>query len=174
MVLALAASFLFLGGRTSALSAEASRLAGGNAEKEVLEVDIKPKAPGTEAGPAVLTGIFVFFKLDFRMNGPTYGGERWVSPATFVFAQGGKQLTVEAKAQGIDANGRPMDVSPQWVPTAPGVVTVTQTQGSDVKITVSSPGQCSLKVTSQEVSKELSIKSVLMRDGNGLQVDISQ
>jgi len=138
------ASFLAFGGFTSALSAEA------------------PK------------GITVFFKLDFRMSGPTYGGERWVSPPTFTFVQGGKQITIEARAQGIDAQGRPMDIRPKWQPADPGMVTVTPGAGSEVRITVQSPGQSHLTVTSEGVSRELSITSTLTQEGNAMRVDISQ
>lgn len=169
MIPALAAFLLSLGGFNSALSAEG---ADGNAKQEAPNPNAKQKEPGNEAGPAGLTGIAILFKLDSRMSGPTYGGERWVSPPTFSFAQGGKQLTIEAKAQGVDAKGRPLDISPTWIPADPEMVTVTPGPRNEVRITVLSPGQSSLKVVAPGFTKELSIKA--KHQGNAMQVEISQ
>jgi hypothetical protein len=52
------------------------------------------------------------------------------------------------------------------------MVTVSPGQGNAVHITVHRAGQSRLQVTSQEVSKYLSIKAVARN--NGLQVEISQ
>ena len=149
-------------------------MAGGNTEQEAPGQNARQKGRGNEAGPAVLTGITVSFKLDHRMSGPTYGGERWVSPPTFTFAHGGKQLTIEAKSQGVDAGGRPMDISPKWTPADPDMVAVTPDQGSEVKITIKRAGQSTLEVASQGYSKMLSIKATAIHEGKALQVEISQ
>ena len=173
MIPALAASFLLsLGGCTSALRAEVSEMTGGTTKQESTDLNVKQKDRGNEAGPAVLMGITVFFKLDHRMSGPTYGGERWVSPPTFTFAQGGKQLTIEAKSQGVDAGGRPIDISPNWIPADPGMVAVTPGEGNEVKITVRRAGQSSLKVAIPGFSRELSIRATYQ--DNAMQVEIKQ
>jgi hypothetical protein len=170
---ALAASLLSLGVSASDLSAQGyGTTAGSNAKQEAPDLNKKQKERGNEAGPAALSSIMILFKLDSRMSGPTYGGERWVSPPTFSFAQGGNQLTIDAKAQGVDAKGRPVDLSPTWIPADPEMVTITPGQRNEVKITVRSPGQSSLKVAAPGFTKELSIKATYR--GNAMQVEISQ
>ncbi|HEY6000551.1 MAG TPA: hypothetical protein VI078_14795 [bacterium] len=155
MIPALAASLLLSASCSPALSAPGPGIADGNTQ------------------PDALAAITVSFKLDFRMNGPSYGGERWVSPPTFTFAQGGRELTLEARAQGVDAQGRPLDIRPTWIPSDPAMVTVTPGQGNEVRITVRSPGQSSLDVTSQGISRHLAITAVT-HGGEGIRVDISQ
>ena len=128
-----------------------------------------------EAAPVgELSRITVSFKLDQRLSGPTYGGPRWVSPPTLSFAQGGAQLTVEAKTQGIGADGHPMDISAEWTPADPEMVTVTRGQKNEVTITVKREGESKLKLVAQGVAKELSIKAKPIANGSGMQVEISQ
>ena len=168
------AAFLLSGGFNSALSAEGPGTAGGNAKQEAPNPDVKQKEQGNESSPSVIKGIKVFFKLDSRMSGPTYGGERWGSPPTFSFAQGGSQLTVDAKARGLDAGGRSIDLSPTWIPADPEMVTITPGQRNEVTITVKRAGQTSLQVASQGVSRTLSIKATATQEGKALQVEITQ
>ena len=128
-----------------------------------------------EAAPAgELSRITVSFKLDQRLSGPTYGGPRWVSPPTFSFAQGGEQLTVEAKTQGVGANGNLMDINAEWTPADPDMVTVTRGQKNEVTITVKHEGESKLKLAAQGVAKELLIKAKSIANGSGIQVEISQ
>jgi hypothetical protein len=129
----------------------------------------------SEAAPAgALNRITVSFKLDQRLSGPTYGGVRWVSPPTFTFAQGGEQLTVEAKAQGVGADGNFLDISAEWTPADPEMVTITRGQRNEVTITVKRVGESKLKLATQGASKELLIKAKSFANGNGIQVEISQ
>jgi hypothetical protein len=175
LIPALAALLLSLGGFVSDLSAQGyGTTAGSNAKQEAPDLNKQQKERGNEAGPAALSSIMILFKLDSRMSGPTYGGERWVSPPTFSFAQGGNQLTVEAKAQGLDAKGRPVDISPTWIPADPEMVTITTGQRNEVKITVKRVGQTSLEVVSQGVSKKMSVKATATQGGKALQVEITQ
>jgi len=139
----------------------------------VLLLGLQQASP--EAAPAgELSRITVSFKLDQRLSGSTYGGPRWVSPPTFSFAQGGQQLTVEAKTQGVGANGTVMDINAEWTPADPEMVTITRGQKNEVTITVKREGESKLKLRAQEVTKELSIKAQAIADGNGLQVEIAQ
>jgi hypothetical protein len=55
-----------------------------------------------KAAPAAAATINVAFKLDPRLSGPTYGGERWVSPPTYTAASA--QDVVEA-GLALDARG---------------------------------------------------------------------
>lgn len=123
------------------------------------------------AGPeSALARIQVSFKLDPRLASGVYGGELWVSPANYTGATA--QDTVEIKALGVDAKGNSISISPEWFPSDPEMVAVSPSQGEQVKITVKRPGQSSLKVVSQGVSKELAIKAE--NKGTAMQVEIVQ
>ncbi len=129
-----------------------------------------PSLAGDEKTGTAATAIQLSFKLDPRIAGPTYGGERWVSPPTYQGASA--QSTVEAKASAFDAKGRPTKVSIDWKPSDPEMVTVSPSRGEQVKITVKRAGESSLTLTSGEVSRKLAVKAV---DKNGLrQVTITQ
>lgn len=132
------------------------------------------KASQEAAGPAAaLTGIKVSFKLDPRLTRGMYMGDRWVSPPVYTSTvHEGKELTVEARAEGLDAGGRQVKISPTWTPADPDMVTVTLGQGNDVKITVQRAGQSSLEVASPGYSKKLAIKAIYKN--NTVQVEISQ
>src|SRR6266852_7606029 len=123
------------------------------------------------AGPATtITDIRLSFKLDPRLTDPTYGAERWVSPRTYTGANA--QDTVEARAQGVDVKGQPTKTSPEWIPSDPEMVTVSPSQGDQVKITVHRAGECKLKVASQGFSKELVVKAKYLY--KSIQVEITQ
>jgi hypothetical protein len=79
---------------------------------------------------------------------------------------------VEARTQGLDAGGRPVAITPEWIPADPKIVAVSPTQGEEVKITVKRTGQSHLKVVSRGFSKELFIKATHM--DNTIRVEISQ
>jgi len=121
---------------------------------------------------ASLNDIKVSFKLDPRITRGMYMGDRWISPPTYVGVGEGREMTVEARAEGLDAKGNPMDVSPEWMPANPGMVAVSPAQGKEVKITVRSGGQSSLKVSSLGISKDLLIKATY--EGNAIKVEITR
>ncbi|HSB69958.1 MAG TPA: hypothetical protein VLT62_11550 [Candidatus Methylomirabilis sp.] len=121
---------------------------------------------------AALTGINVLFKMDPRITRGLYMGDRWISPPTFSGVQEGN-FTAEARVQGRDANGQPVKISPEWIPTDPEMVTVSPRHGDAVQITVRRAGQSSLKVVAQGVSKELVIKASYP-DNMRIQAEISQ
>ena len=126
------------------------------------------------SGPAgvSLTDIKVSFKLDPRVTRGMYMGDRWISPPTYIAVQDAKELTVEARSEVLDAKGKLTDINPAWTPSDPEMVTVSPSQGNEVKITVKRTGESTLKLASPGVSKELFIKA--MDKGNGIQVEISQ
>jgi len=130
--------------------------------------------PTAVSHPAALTGIEVSFKLDPRHTKGVYMGEGWVSPPISIYAgaQIGTTPTVEAKVQALDAKGQPVDLSPEWIPADPEMVTVSPGQGNAVMITVRHAGQSSLQVTSQKASKKLSIKA--WYQGDAIQAEISE
>jgi len=126
---------------------------------EVELISIKDAVADNARAATALTGITLSFKLDPRLTKSLYMGERWVSPPTYTGVQDGKNLTVEARAHGRDAKGKAMNISPEWIPADPEMVTVTPGQGNQVKITVLRAGESRLEIASQGVSKKLLIKA---------------
>jgi FKBP-type peptidyl-prolyl cis-trans isomerase FklB len=116
----------------------------------------KQRAPQDQAS-ATITDILLAYKLDPRLAGPTYGGERWVSPPVFMGASA--QDTVDVKVLGIDAKGRSIHINPEWMPSDPEMVTVSHSPGDQVRITVHRAGESKLQVSTKSFSKELAIKA---------------
>jgi len=148
-----------------ALQAEKRRV-----QKELAEKNKKAGVKDVQTG-ATLTDIELSYKLDPRLTKGMYMGERWVSPPTYTRLQDGKTATVEARAQGVDAQGKPRNINPKWIAVDPGMVTVTPGEGNEVKITVQRAGKSTLRVASDGVSKELSVTAAYR--GNAMQVEIS-
>ena len=121
-----------------------------------------------------LTDIKVSFKLDPRLTRSLYMGDRWVSPPTYTRVQErGQALAVDARAEGLDVKGRTMRISPEWIPSDPGMVTVSPARDGAAIIVVKRAGESRLKVTSADVSRELTIKASANTD-NTLMVEIYQ
>jgi FKBP-type peptidyl-prolyl cis-trans isomerase len=117
-----------------------------------------------------ITNIVVSFKLDNRLSGATYGGERWVAPSTFMGATA--QDTIDARANGVDAKGISTKINPQWVPSDAEMVTVSPSQGDQVKIVVHGAGESRVAITAQAFTKELVVKAKNL--GKFIQVEITQ
>jgi hypothetical protein len=129
-----------------------------------------PSLAGEKKAEPATGAIQLAFKLDPRLSGATYGGERWVSPPIYQGSSG--QSTVEAKASVMDASGRPTKASIDWKSSDPEMVTVSPAAGEKVTITVKRAGESSLTLTSGAVSRKLGVKAL---DRNGArQVTISQ
>jgi FKBP-type peptidyl-prolyl cis-trans isomerase FklB len=109
------------------------------------------------ASTAAVTGIQLSFKRDPRMVDPYRGIGPWATGSTFTGATA--QDTVEVRAEGVSTAGKPTKISPEWSTSDPEMVTVSPTQGDDVKITVHKAGQSKLKVSYQGQSKELVVKA---------------
>src|SRR5713101_7910028 len=106
---------------------------------------------------APVTGIQLSFKRDPRAVDPFRGIGPWVSGPNYGGATA--QDTVEVRAEGVDAAGKSAKISPQWIPSDPEMVTVSPSQGDDVKITVHRAGESKLKIAYQGVSKELVVRA---------------
>jgi FKBP-type peptidyl-prolyl cis-trans isomerase len=130
-----------------------------------LERRDRTKDPGEPA-------IKVAFKLDPRLTQGLYMGERWVSPPKYNRAGTAERVAVEARAAGVDAMGRPKNITPTWTSADREIVTVTPNAGSAVTITVHRAGETSLRVSADGISKELAIKAV--SQNNVMQVEIEQ
>jgi hypothetical protein len=125
------------------------------------------RVPPAVASPAAIT---LSFKLDPRLAGPTYGGERWVSPKTYTGASA--QDTVDARARAVDAQGRRLEVNLEWTVADPEVVTVSPARGEQVRIAVKRVGQGTVTVKAGGTSRKLTVKVV---ETKGIrQVSISQ
>jgi len=129
-----------------------------------------PSLAGEKKAEPAPNAIQLSFKLDPRLSGATYGGERWVSPPTYQGSSG--QNAVEAKASLVDASGRPTKSTIDWKASDPEMVAVSPARGEQVTITVKRAGESSLTLTSGAVSRKLGVKAV---DRNGArQVSITQ
>jgi len=124
---------------------------------------------------ASTAAIQVYFKLDPRLLGPTYGGQRWVSPSTYGPVQApGETYVIEARAEAIDKSGQPFHTNFEWHPENSEMVSVKPGQDDEVMITIKGPGESRLQVTSPGgASKTLHIKA-LYSQNNAIQVEISQ
>lgn len=162
-VLALAGSILSLSGCDDQASKTDDATKAG--------ASITAKAPDKETVPAAaFSGIQVSFKMDPRITRGLYMGDRWISPPTYMSANA--QDAIEAKAYGIDGKGKSMKISPQWITGDTEMVTVVPAEGHEVRIIVKHAGESSLKVTSEGLSRELSIKAA--EKGKTIQVEITQ
>ena len=123
------------------------------------------------AAPPALADIAVTFKLDPRISKGLYMGDRWL-PLPYAQIGQGKQVAVEARAEGVAGAGKPVNIAPRWIPADPEMVTVSPSQGKAVTITVLRPGESSVEVSSQGVSKQLSVRAGLK--GETLQVEFAQ
>ncbi|RJQ75452.1 MAG: hypothetical protein C4519_15875 [Desulfobacteraceae bacterium] len=138
----------------------------------VLQSELKRK-PAAPPAAAALTDIKISFKLDPQLTRAHYLGDRWISPPTFTSTHKmGSELLIEARAQGLDALGRPVAITPQWIPADPEMVMVSPDRGNEIRIIVKRAGQTRLKVGSMEFTKELRI-TAMDRD-NAMQVQITQ
>lgn len=129
------------------------------------------KAPSPEA--AAFKDIKVLFKLDPRITQGMYMGERWIAPPKYIRVQEGqKPLMIEARAMGLDAQGKQGPIKAHWTSAEPEIVKVSPFQGHQVEITVLRAGQTELKVDFQGISKTLSVKGKPL--GKALIAEISQ
>jgi len=140
----------------------------------VLVANLAACAPPSEISRSTsIVEIRIFFKLDSRLLGPTYGGERWVSPATYgPIHSSDKTYAVEIRAEALDKDGKSLPVDFEWTPENPEMITVLQGQDGQVTMTIQNIGESHVKVTTQNSSKSLLIKAQYAN--NGLQVEISQ
>jgi hypothetical protein len=117
-----------------------------------------PSSAGEEKAQPAAAKIQVVFKLDPRLLGPTYGGERWVSPPTYTGAAA--QDTVEARASAVDARGTPTKTSIDWSASDPEMVTVSPPRGEQVKIAVKRAGESTVTLKAGGASRKLTVKAV--------------
>lgn len=101
--------------------------------------------------------IFLSFKLDPRVLGPTYGGEHWVSPPIYTGARA--QDSVETRARAVDARGVPVKAEAQWTVSDPEVVTVSPPRGERVTVTAKRAGASTVTVKAGAASRTFTVKA---------------
>src|SRR3954447_12524409 len=104
-----------------------------------------PKLAVPQVSTASKTGIELSFKRDPRLVDPFRGIGPWVTGSNYTGATA--QDTVEVRAEALSASGRPAKISPEWSASDTEMVTVSPSQGDDVKITVHKAGESRLKIT---------------------------
>jgi FKBP-type peptidyl-prolyl isomerase-like protein len=140
-----------------------------NARRAALNA--APMGDGTQrpaTGQADPAGLSVVFKLAPRLARGFYGGERWVSPATFKKVGKGKTCTVEARVQSRTSG---TGGGATWTAADPEMVVVTPGAGSDVKLLVTRPGESRVRVEQDGASRELNVKAAYQN--SALQVAIT-
>lgn len=136
--------------------------------------------PGSDAGQRVQTiggntgepaaVAKVLYKLDPRLTRSLHMGDRWISNSNYTQVGDGQAVTVEAKLQGLDASGRPLELASEWTAANPDMIRLRPAENNAVKITVLRPGQSSVLVSSQGLSTVLTVSAVLYE--NTLRADI--
>jgi hypothetical protein len=116
-------------------------------------------ASDLKAAPASApaTTILVSFKLDPRVLGPTYGGERWVAPPTYTGARA--QSAVGTRARAVDARGAPVKAQLQWTVSDPEVLEVSPSVGERVTLTAKRAGVSTVTVKAGEATRRLTFKA---------------
>lgn len=143
-----------------------------NPRRASLPASPEPPEPGRRGPPrGSVSRLKVSFKLDPRLTQGLQMGERWVSPTSYVSTQKGSLFIVQARAAGIDAEGRSFK-NPTWSPAEPDMVAVSREQGRQVEITVLRTGQSRLVVSEGGARKTLTVKADQQADV--WQVEISQ
>jgi len=124
------------------------------------------------SAPSAVVGIKISFKVAPRGTRGRSEGYRWVSLATYASSYLEKEPVIEGRARGIDLSGKPTAIVPKWTPSDSGMVTVSPSEGQEVKITVHHAGESIVKVDCGGVSKALLIK--VSSKNNVTQVMITQ
>jgi FKBP-type peptidyl-prolyl cis-trans isomerase FklB len=123
----------------------------------VLPSVARAQGAAPPASNVSITGIQLSFKRDPRMVDPFRGIGPWVTGFNYTGATA--QDTVEVRAEGVDAAGKSRKISPEWITSDAEMVTVSPSQGDNVKITVHKAGESKLKITYLGLSKELVVKA---------------
>lgn len=119
---------------------------------------------------APTTTVHFSFKLDPRILGPTYGGERWVAPRTYTGTRA--QSAVETKARAVDARGAPVKAQLQWTVSDPEVLAVSPSVGERVTITAKRTGVSTVTVKAGEATRSFTFKAD--KPNGAWQVSLSQ
>ena len=125
--------------------------------------DQKPQArPVVHESAHEMVGVA--FKLDPRLAGGTYGGERWITALPYTSgAQPGRRAVVEAKAAVPDA---------VWAASDPSMIEVSPAKAGRVQIAVNRPGEGTLRLTHGDAWTELRVRARPIGE-HAMQVEIT-
>jgi FKBP-type peptidyl-prolyl cis-trans isomerase len=134
----------------------------------------RAQATSADSASPASTQIRVSFKKDMALLGPTYGGASWVSPPTYgPVVQIGSTCVLEAKAEGFGRDGKRLpELTFEWKPQDPEMVTVSPLVGNQFAISVKRPGESRLDVSAQGATRELIVQAE--KTEKGLRVLIRQ
>ena len=118
-----------------------------------------------------ITDIKISFKMNPSITQGTYVGDRWISPPYYNVEEG-KEITVEAVAKGLTAQGKLININAVWQSSNPAMITISPNKGVKVELTILKEGKSELKVTFEGISKKLPVKA--WYKDNAIHVEISQ
>ena len=133
---------------------------------------LKEKPTVARAEDSPLHDIKLTFKLDPRLTGSLYMGDRWVCPPIYFRTGDGPECSFEATIKGINGRGRATQITPTITPADPDMVTVSPGPGKAVKVTVHHPGKTSLQVAALGLTKRLPLNA--LAHGNTIVVEVYQ
>ena len=139
--------------------------------RQTSQLNETSSMPGDTSAIPRPGGINVAFKLDSRITKGLYMGDRWLAAP---FSQRGDetQVVVEARAEAVDANGKRLNTTVEWIPADPTIATVASGQGDQVAITVLRPGHTTLRLVAGEMSTELTLTAA--HSEGALEAQVSQ
>ena len=124
----------------------------------------------TQNATAQATNMVVTFRLDPAVTRGLYLGDRWVSPATFHFAQPGSQYVFQAKLQSIDAHDDRVDLSGDWSTDDPEMIAIERHDHGAVTIVVRRAGVGRLFVSAGGTRKVLQVKARQTEDAMDVRI----
>ncbi|APR82560.1 FKBP-type peptidyl-prolyl cis-trans isomerase FklB [Minicystis rosea] len=130
---------------------------------------VAPNREQSEAISTTVSDIELSYKRDPRMVDPFRGLGPWVGGPGYSGATA--QSSVEARARAVDSKGQPVLVSPRWIPSDPGMVTVSPGQGDQVTIAVHRAGESRLEISAEGFSKALVVRA--KQEGEFLVLEIA-
>ena len=121
-------------------------------------------SPSENKKPIKHEPIAVSYRLDPRLAGGTYGGERWIAgPSYTSSAQPGPTAVVEAKASKTTT----------WSASDTRMVSVAPVSAGRVRITVNKPGESTLTLRNEDTTTELVVRGLAV-GSSAMQVQIAQ
>jgi len=125
---------------------------------------------GTQNAAVQAPKMVVTFRLDPAVTRGLYLGDRWVSPATFHFAQPGTRYVVQAKLQSIDARDDRIDLSGDWSTDDPEMIAIERHDHGAVTIVIRRAGEGRLFVSAGGTRKVLQVKARQTEDAMDVRI----
>ncbi|GEM_PF-6570315 len=124
----------------------------------------------TSALPSSDNTISVEFKVDSPLSSGAHLSNPWVSPPCEIRIPQGMAANLRARALLLDRDGTAGAVMPEWTSSNQEMVTVTRGQDDTVLLTLNSPGEANIRLSSDGASKTLSLKTT---SGDAVLIDVA-